>query len=127
MLLRSMILAILVTGLASAPRERRLSLRMFSKQPGRPARKLNHSKIKKELKRAEIRVEKKDVTMELKEEKKATSDLKKQIEGLERTLKEMKSDISHNENKLQKMKKISQQNKAELKRRLKGNRADPRR
>ena len=60
--------------------------------------------------KAEIKVEKKDVSQEIKEEKKATQELRKQIRGLERTLKEMKQDLLHNEGKLKKMKKMSVDN-----------------
>ena len=120
MLLRSIILSLLLTTILSSPQERSLSLRMFSKEPQRPARKLRHSKIQKELKRAEIKVEKKDVNQEIKEEKKSTAELKKQIGGLERTLKEMKTDLHHNEMKLKKMNKMNLDNEKMKKKKLKG-------
>ena len=115
MLLRTLILSLLLSTILSTPHERSLSLRMFSKEPQRPARKLHHNKIMKELKKAEIKVEKKDVNQEIKEEKKATDELKHQIGGLERTLREMKTDLHHNELKLQKMNKVNIDNKKKQK------------
>ena len=79
------------------------------------ARKLN-SRLQRKLLRTKIKevalsTEKKDVDLEIKEEKKSTKLLKSQIKGLESTLSEMKGDLAKNEKKMKKVKKMNDQNK----------------
>ena len=90
--------------------ERNLMLTKFERPPIIQDRRLKHKftpiKIKEEI----FKIEKHDVNKEIKEEKSVTSNLKKQIGGLERTLRDMKKDLKSNEHKMKKMTQLNDQN-----------------